>query len=292
MTEPFDTFERSLREGPADERGYRFQPLQLALDLNADVVGPASGAARRTGRRPTARTRSIWAGPSLAAVLLTAIVLAGVAVVARNNRSVLDTPGASATPSAIPSPSASSSAHPSGSPGPTPTLTPLPVPALTNTFVSTRNGFSVRYPSGWTVTSATKSWPPDTFLAGGNPALDDLAKHGDAYLDVASQRLGPGQTPEMWLAGDVSPYQGSRPCGVPPATAPRIPVGDASGYLARNECPAGVDEDFSVRQVEFEAIAFSGDRVYVFSFGGNVDLAYFEALLANVAFDPEHALDP
>lgn len=65
-----------------------------------------------------------------------------------------------------------------------------------------------------------------------------------------------------------------------------------AAHLDVAECPGPGDITFPARNVGYGAIVFSGDRVYRFSLNGNVDLAYFEALLATVTFDPEHALDP
>ena len=78
MTGPLGTLERSLRDGPPDEIGYRPQPLDLAtgpLDDRANLIAPTDGAVSvRSVRRPS--TSSRW--PALAAAL---VMLVGVAVV-------------------------------------------------------------------------------------------------------------------------------------------------------------------------------------------------------------------
>ena len=42
----------------------------------------------------------------------------------------------------------------------------------------------------------------------------------------------------------------------------------------------------------FNAFVFAGDRVYQITLDGEVDLAYFEALLATMKLDPASAIDP
>lgn len=44
--------------------------------------------------------------------------------------------------------------------------------------------------------------------------------------------------------------------------------------------------------IQYEAFAFFGDRVYLVSLDGNVDLGYFATLAATIQLDPSKAIDP
>jgi hypothetical protein len=157
--------------------------------------------------------------------------------------------------------------------------------------VSTRNGFSVRYPAGWSTKSATASWLPNTFVPIGNSALDELKLRGVARLVVASQPLEPGQTEASWIASFGQQYY-LRRCSGDRAAWPRVTVDGRSGYLDLNACPLPADQKFSTPDVAFDVIVFAGDRVYRIGLDGVVDLGYFEAILATVRLDPASAIDP
>lgn len=264
------SLERSLREGPADESGYRAE----AVDFNtgAHVESPiglrAGRASVRVGRSSPGPIRMFASLDSVA--LLLVVVFAGFLLVQR----------------AIPGGSG-------GSPTPTEraTVSPIPVPLLTETFVSTRNGFSVRYPAGWSTKAATTSWLPNTFVPIGNSALDELKLQGVARLVVASQRLEPGQTEASWIASFGQQYY-LRRCSGDRAAWPRVTVDGRSGYLDLNACPLPADENFSTPDVAFDVIVFAADRVYRIGLDGVVDLGYFRAILATVRLDPASATDP
>ena len=52
-----------------------------------------------------------------------------------------------------------------------------------------------------------------------------------------------------------------------------------------------VDSRISDRDIGFDALVFAGGRVYQIGFDGDVDLAYFKAILATVRLDPAQATD-
>jgi hypothetical protein len=278
MTRSFHALERSLRDGPLDESGYAAEAFEL---------GSASAPAHTTRVRTLERVglvgdrraprRLVPSFTTIATLALgAAIAVGGLALLGRMSRSG---PGHDAgQPSPVVSPRSGAAA--------------IPVPPLTETFVSTRNGFSVNFPAGWTVKPATTSWPQNIFLPIGNSALDDLQRPGEARLTVASQRLGAGQTQDEWLAAYVRPYRGAKPCSTDLTSSPRIPIGGQSGYLATAGCPMPADTKFSVPDVQFEAFVFAGGRVYEISLDGNVDLGYFGALVATIRLDPSRAIDP
>ena len=150
----------------------------------------------------------------------------------------------------------------------------------------------MNYPTGWSVRSATKSWPADIFLPPGNPAFDELQRPGEAMLNVASQRLAAGQAETDWLASYAHPYLRWSACGTMPADAPRLTIDGHSGYLVASGCPMPADRKFSVPDLAYRAIVIADGRVYDFQLDGNVDRAYFEAILATVRLDPPSAIDP
>lgn len=264
------SLEEALREGPLDEGGYRAEPVDFSTDAH---VGSRLGL--RAGR-PSVRLgrRSPGMNPIVASLeavaLLLVVAVAGVVLL---ERSIPGGSGESPPPTE----------RPSGS--------PIPVPLLTETFVSTRNGFSVRYPAGWSTRAATTSWLPNTMLPIGNPALDELKLQGVARLVVASQRLEAGQTEASWIASFGQPFY-LRRCSGDRAAWPRVTVDGRSGYLDLNACPLSADVSFSAPDLAFDVIVFAGDRVYRIGLDGVVDLGYFEAILATVRLDPASAIDP
>jgi hypothetical protein len=271
VTRQFHALERSLRDGPPDENGYVATPLELG---GAMPGSPSASVAAPRGRRQ-ALVPTSW----LVAMIAVAIAFGGVAILRR--------PGDAGV--TLPPPSPSPSPRPSGSGGPSPTA--VSVPSLTETFVSPRNGFSVRYPLSWVVTAATTAWKPDTFLLDGNHALDQLGRAGDGRLLVASRRLGAGETEQSFVANFVCEYGGTVGCTTNLAAAPRLPIDGQSAYLDLNGVAAPADSKFSIPDIQFRAIVFAGDRIYDFKFHGNVDLAYFRAILATVRLDPAGAVD-
>lgn len=304
MSEPVDMIERALREGPPDERGYRFQRLALPDGYTSPNVHDVDVRGSRGQSRLSPRPRSMWAGPSLAAVLILVIGLGGFALLTRQGGPSGVTPDASATPSASPTPTASPSSSPiarsSPTPGPpsnppesaAPEASPIAIPPLTERFVSGRNGFSLMYPADWVVTPATESWPADIFLPVGHPALDQLQKAGEVRLVAASQLLGPGQTEDEWVSTYFYAYPWAFSCVTKLAASPRISIDGKSAYLDSAGCPTSRDYSVAPRDVAYEAFVFAGDRVYQITLNGDVDLAYFEAILATVRLDPASAIDP
>lgn len=283
MTGPLGELERSLRDGPPDEVGYRPRLVAMPPGSRTPEVNQIVPLQRITGGTLVPRTRSAPVWQYLAAVLVVAVSIAALGIVRTRLQFGVEGPGSPSPSAGSPSPSLQSS---SGSPSP-----PILIPLLTQSFVSARNGFSLRYPNGWTVTTATAAWPANAFLPYGHPALDTLARPGEARLMVASQALANGQTEEQWLAAFFRPYTGGEPCGGTSATWPRLVIDGVSGYLDLADCPVPVDSRISDPDVGFDALVFAGGRVYQIGFDGDVDLAYFKAILATVRLDPAKAID-
>jgi hypothetical protein len=216
----------------------------------------------------------------LAAVLAVALAVGGIAILGQRD------------PSGVVNPSPSASPRPSPDPRNLPSFAAFPIPALTETFVSPRNGISIGYASTWTVRPATVSWPPNVYLPFGNPALDQLQRLGDVGVLVASQRLARGQTEAQWLASFFVPYPTASPCAIAPIDSPRIEIDGRMGYLDMAGCPTPADSAFSVPDVQYEAFVFAAGRVYQIGLHGRVDRPYFDAIVATIHLDPASALDP
>jgi hypothetical protein len=276
MTRAFHALERSLRDGPPDESGYIPGPIEVGRGARPDPALSAVTLERvrpvDSDRPPPSRSLSSSFSFIVSIAVAMALVVGGLAVFARLG-------GIGAGDRRTPSPSSAAT-------GPA-----FVVPPLTETFVSPRNGFSVRYPVGWSVKPATKSWPADIFLPLGNPAFDELQRAGEARLVVASQRLGAGQTDADWLAAFHHPYQGAAPCGTAPLASPRVTIDGHSGYLVAAGCPMPADRTFSTPDIQFQAIVIADGRVYDIELDGNIDRSYFDALVATIRLDPASAID-
>ena len=267
----FDALERSLRDGPPDESGYAAGPIAAGAHAGPEAESSFM-TVERIGRVPTRAASPTFSAVSALALVI-AISVGGVVFLGYLNRSG---PGDRQTPQPT-------SPAPSGS-----TVT---IPPLTETFVSPRNGFSVSYPAGWSVRPATESWPLDIFLPLENPALDKLQRPGEAELNVASQRLAVGQTEAEWLDAFFHPFEGAAPCGTLPADSPRLAIDGRTGYLVNDACPMPADREFSVPDLQYRAIVIADGRVYDIRLDGNIDRAYFDAIVATIRLDPSSALD-
>ncbi len=282
MTNLIDPLDQSLRDGPPDEAGYRPRRVHAPDPM---LGGERTMAVRTQRVRAGSSARWERAQPRwayVAAALVVAIGFASIGIVQLGHWPGI---GGKGSPASTVSPSPGSSTNGGASPLP-PVIV---VPVLSQTLVSARNGFSVQYPDGWTVTRASGGWPANAFLPYGHPALDTIVREGEARLMVASQPLSDGQTETQWLAAFLRPYTGNPSCGGDYTTWPRLDIDGMSGYLDMVDCPVPVDSKIAQRDVGFDALVFAGGRAYQIGFDGNVDLAYFKALLQTMRLDPARA---
>jgi hypothetical protein len=181
----------------------------------------------------------------------------------------------SVAPPAAPSATVAPSATPAASAvAPSPSTSPFP-PPLTETFTSTRNGFSISYPSGWVERPATTSWTtgiPDYGSKAGD-VFYDRDRPGDLWISVASQPLD-GATPDAWTADTLAADDGC-------TSSESITVDGAAGRIGSDNCNRA-------------AVTTSG-RGYVFwlytsgdepSLDTAFDRAWFEKVLATVQLEP------
>jgi hypothetical protein len=158
-----------------------------------------------------------------------------------------------------------------------PTSSPMPLPTLSKTFMSPTMGYSVKYPTSWTVTLATQGWAMGHTSFWDTPDGDRLEGESAGFRGT-SQALAPGQSASQWIAEYIST---SLPCG----SQEQVPVGDQVGTIDLNDCPGMGRLGGRV----FDIAVVAGGRGYNFTMEGRVDRAFFLAMLATVTFMPQTA---
>ncbi len=216
-------------------------------------------------KRPMTQTARLLAG-----VAAIAILLVGGAFILRPGSNVGSggpSPTIPASPSATPSASAAAS--------------PPAAPALTETFTSARHGYSVHYPSGWTVKNATKPWSTIGQNNWGSGINDELSS-STARFSGASQSLATGQTADQWMTAYAN--------GVSTSSWATVTIGGQAGKITRDGVPAA-GGTVAPGGVMFDAVVVVGGRAYNFNMDGIVDRPTFNAFLTTVTFDPPAADD-
>lgn len=222
-----------------------------------------------------------WADRSslvaLAAVAVIVLAVAGLALPRfAPDKSSIGGPPPSPTASASPSPSEAPSAT-------TPRPTNLVVPAMTETYVSTRHGYSVMYPARWSVEAATEPWWPPDWKATGSPGtgFDYIVSGGEAPKFRAASAALPAGLPNTndWI--DEFLTFGDPSCIPPRERQELISIDGAPGRLTD-----------SCRQVE-ATVVLEG-RVYMFTLdleAGEVanGRQLFDAFAATIDLRPEEA---
>ncbi len=160
------------------------------------------------------------------------------------------------------------------SPSPTPTQT-VDFPDLTNTFVSSRNGFSVKHPSGAVV------WP--AIMLGWDPG-DEQSNDGVDVIQTGVAAVFKGasiKTPE-WEGSVDGFVDAITPggCGATGSQRTEFTIDGRSGWIA--ECPNEVD-----------ALVVAGGRLYLFTLlhQRSDGRAVFDAFAATIDLTPETAAD-
>jgi hypothetical protein len=157
------------------------------------------------------------------------------------------------------------------------------LPALTTTFTSKVSGYSISYPAGWKVVTATQTWPTGKFTFNPDDPSVDSFSGPNLAIYAASQKLATSTTPKKWLdeyVSDATLEFSNRPdCATVKTEA--IVVDGATGVM-----------NYSCSVVLIDAIVTSGGRGYAFSLqGDSVDKAWMLDLLKTVKLHPESAID-
>jgi len=179
-----------------------------------------------------------------------------------------------ATPSSLPTiqPSALAVA-----PSPVGSLEPL-----TQVVTSTRYGYTVSVPTGWTSTPATETWESGTPASVGDPAYDAYLG-GQARLSIVSQPLSLGETSDEWYrqvclvnGGTLAGCEHDVTFWKPIAIGGQPGLIDIDGQPAPPSVPQGTPY--------YDAVIAVRGQGYAFALDGNVDRPMFERLLATVTF--------
>ncbi len=217
-----------------------------------------------------------------AIVAVGALVVAGVAVLGGAGRG-------GPSPSQAPAASAPAAVQPSDAPSTI--LSTAGLPVLDTLFTSPRNGYSVKYPSGWTVNPGTASWHLGKPILWGDPAMDAI-QTSDARFVAAAQKLGDGQTADQWLkayclsgANDIGQCD-SVPASWEPVTIASSAQGSGiKGYIDLDGVAAAGGTIVPGGKV-FDAVAVDGNTAYAFTLDGDVDRPTFDAFLASIHLYP------
>lgn len=157
------------------------------------------------------------------------------------------------------------------------------LPALSGTFTSSFNGFSVSYPEGWTITKAKRSWPTGSAnVSPDDPSVDAFTGPNVAIYAV-SQKIDPAVGPSRWLSQYMSDEAldfSTRPDCAVVRTMP-IVVDGSSGVM-----------NYSCEVVLIDAVVVAGGRAYVFSLqGDSPDKDWLVEVLDTVKLHPSAAVD-
>jgi|SRR5579864_1233574 len=176
------------------------------------------------------------------------------------------------------SPATAGSRSPSATPTVAATFSPSANQALTATFKSPMMGYSVKYPAGWKVTPATARWPPGAINYWDSPELDKLDGKS-AEFRGSSQALATGQSTAQW----VSAYLAS--AGANCGTQEHVSVGDQIGLIDGNDCAFDTSHGGYPGRL-YDLVVVAGGRGYNFAMEGQVDHAFFLAMLATITLTP------
>jgi hypothetical protein len=138
-------------------------------------------------------------------------------------------------------------------------------------------GYSVKYPADWVVAPATAIWQRGTSDYWNDPEVDKLNGTSVEFRGT-SQALAPGQTAAAWTNAYLAV---SPPCG----SQEQVSIGGQTGMLDANGCSGA--KPFGGLLYDLAVVA--GGRGYDFAAEGNVNHAFFLAMLATVTFSPKAA---
>jgi hypothetical protein len=189
------------------------------------------------------------------------------------------------TAGSLPTPSPTGDETPNPSPSSSPAQV-LDFPALTQTFVSPRNGFSIKHPERVALTPAQQLWGlsqqdgdgfdvVETGLAAVFKGASAQLPDPDLCFDSESELVPCGSIDERLdrLLSDGG-------CGVPRSQQDEITIDGQSGRVA--ECPN-----------QIEATVVAGGQLYLFSLSHDRSdaRAVFDAFVATIELTPQNTVD-
>jgi hypothetical protein len=213
---------------------------------------------------------NIYARAAIAAVLVVGVGLAAINFLPRGGGS-----GAGGLPSPSPTPTPTPTPIASASPSPAPAVA---IPELTQTFVSSLNGFSIGYPENARLTQATVIWVP--------AAAQDDGRY-DFVTDTITIRGGSVKAPDGVTVDDAwmdDVFLGIQPggCANPSSSLPEITI-DGQPARISTSCPG-----------EVTGTVVAGGRAYEFTMWSDARnlREVFDAYAATIHLRPEDAKNP
>jgi len=265
-----DSLERRIADHYAAEAPPRAPDWLLRSTLTTIDSTPQRRALIRVPRRFP--NMSNFAKVAIAAVVVIAVGAVGLSLLRPS------------TPSGV---GGQPSAAPSASPSPTPTTSPsvssVSPAALTETYTSARNGFSISYPAGWVTRPATDAWTtgiPDFGSSAGDVIYDPVLD-ANLWIMGVSQPLADGTSATQWVDDHVTELGVEDYCG--PTIEPTTIDGN-QGRLCGSP----------------SAAVAAGGRGYVIllyvsgddpAVAAAYDRAYFTGILGTVKLLPQDAVD-
>jgi hypothetical protein len=203
---------------------------------------------------------NIFVRAAIAAVLVVGVGLLAVNVLPRQP----DGSGVGGQPSASPSPRASAAG----------------IPELTQTFVSSNNGFSIQYPDDATIEPATAVWNP--LVEQDDANFDFVTSETNGKFFRGSSTESPdGVSIDEWVDQSVVHYVPGSVCGAPRSELPEVTIDGQPGRITL-DCPG-----------EIEATVVADGRLYLFTlFGDGASRAAFDAYASTIDLRPEDAAVP
>jgi hypothetical protein len=189
---------------------------------------------------------------------------------------------------------------PSPSAAPSPSPFGLPLPTLDATFTSPAYGYSIRYPSGWSVQPGTPPWDVGTGLMPDNLTSDRiLSPVGPQRMRIsaASLLLPRGTTIEAFRADAAplsSPFNSSPCTPIAPLSGPVLLNVQASPGATPQQVQAVVSVDGCGALAElgghiYDVEVIAGGRGYEFALDGEITAADALAWLATITLEPASA---
>jgi hypothetical protein len=164
--------------------------------------------------------------------------------------------------------------------------TAVDIGPLVEPFTSSRYGYTVHFPAGWTIKPATTSWLAGAANNWGSGINDELSSSRIRFSGAA-QILAPGQTADEWLVAYGSPVA-SLASGGDPAMWRRVTIDGFEGRIPFDGVGAAGS---SLGGLAFDAVVVAGGVAYNFNMDGLVDRATFGAVLATVRLPSIPVLD-